>query len=88
MNTQHEILTVDELAERLQVKPSWVYAHAHELGALHLGKYLRFSWERVLERLGLERSLLQSRNNDQVKTAESNLHHVGGTQPKNGSLFG
>jgi excisionase family DNA binding protein len=46
-----ELLTVSELAERLQVKVSWVYTHADELGAYRLGKYLRFDWYRVLERL-------------------------------------
>ncbi len=45
------LLTVDELAGRLQVKPSWVYGHADELGGYRLGKYLRFSWARVIKRL-------------------------------------
>ena len=46
-----EILTVSETAERLRVAPSWIYGHAELLGAYRLGKYLRFSWKRVLERL-------------------------------------
>lgn len=46
-----EILTVPELANRLRMKPSWIYGHADELGAYRLGKYLRFSWPRVLSRL-------------------------------------
>jgi len=45
------LLTVEEVAGRLRVKPSWVYSHADELGAYRLGKYLRFSWERVLDRM-------------------------------------
>jgi excisionase family DNA binding protein len=45
------LLTPEELAVRLRVKRSWVYCHADELGAYRLGKYLRFSWSRVLERL-------------------------------------
>lgn len=45
------LLTVDELAARLRVKPSWVYTHADDLGGYRLGKYLRFSWARVIERL-------------------------------------
>lgn len=45
------LLTVDELAARLRVKPSWVYTHADDLGGYRLGKYLRFSWDRVIERL-------------------------------------
>jgi hypothetical protein len=42
---------VPELAERLRVKASWVYGHADELGVLRLGKYLRFSWARVMNHL-------------------------------------
>ncbi len=46
-----EFLTVEEVAVRLCVSRNWVYNHADALGAYHLGKYLRFSWSRVLERL-------------------------------------
>lgn len=46
------LLTVDEVAARLSVSRNWVYNHASEIGAYRLGKYLRFSWPRVLERLG------------------------------------
>jgi hypothetical protein len=46
-----ELLTVGELAVRLKLKPSWVYSHADDLGAFRLGKYLRFSLPRVMERL-------------------------------------
>jgi hypothetical protein len=49
--TSPDLLMVEELANRLRVKPSWVYAHADDLGAYRLGKYVRFSWPRVLERL-------------------------------------
>lgn len=45
------LLTVDELATRLRVPRSWVYSHSDDLGAYRLGKYLRFNWERVLERV-------------------------------------
>ena len=48
-NTQ--LMTVHEVAERLRVKVSWVYAHSDDLGAFRLGKYLRFSWPRVLNHL-------------------------------------
>ena len=58
--TEIEILTVEEIATRLKVKTSWVYTHADELGAYKLGKYLRFSWDRVLERL----EALRSKPND------------------------
>lgn len=44
-------LTVKEVAVRLCVSCNWVYSHADALGAYHLGKYLRFSWSKVLERL-------------------------------------
>ena len=46
-----QFLTVQEVAVRLGVSRNWVYNHAETLGAYHLGKYLRFSWSRVLERL-------------------------------------
>ncbi len=46
-----KLLTVEELAARLRVKRSWVYGHADDLGGYRLGKYLRFSWARVIERL-------------------------------------
>src|SRR5262245_46145348 len=46
-----ELLTVGEVAARLRVKDSWVYSHADDLGVYRLGKYLRFSWQRVLDRL-------------------------------------
>lgn len=45
------LLTVDELAARLRVKRSWVYDHADDLGGYRLGKYLRFSWARMVQRL-------------------------------------
>jgi hypothetical protein len=48
---QSTLLTVDEVAIQLRVKRSWVYSHADALGVFRLGKYLRFSWPKVLERL-------------------------------------
>jgi len=50
-NDTDEILTVSEVADRLRVPSSWVYGHADALGAYRLGKYLRFSWKRILEHL-------------------------------------
>jgi len=47
-----ELLTVSEVAMRLRVKVSWVYANADKLGVVRVGKYLRFLWPIVLERLG------------------------------------
>jgi excisionase family DNA binding protein len=44
-----DLMTVEEIASKLKVKRSWVYTHADELGVYRLGKYLRFSWSRVIE---------------------------------------
>jgi hypothetical protein len=49
---EDQLLTVDEVAARLSVSRNWVYNHADAIGGYRLGKYLRFSWPRVLERLG------------------------------------
>jgi hypothetical protein len=46
-----DFLDVSETANWLRVPKSWVYAHADDLGADHLGKYLRFRPGRILERL-------------------------------------
>lgn len=59
-------LTVDEVAERLKVKPSWVYSNADRLGAFHLGKYLRFNWSKVVECLELGKASLGNQPNDQT----------------------
>lgn len=43
-------LTVDEVADRLKVGTKWVYAHADQLGAVHLSaRAIRFS-ERAIQR--------------------------------------
>ena len=52
---EHEpetLLRVEEVAELLRVPASWVYRNADDLKAYRVGKYLRFSWDRVLQ--GLE----------------------------------
>jgi hypothetical protein len=59
--SETDILTVPQLATRLQVRTSWIYSHADELGAFRLGKYLRFSWERVLSRLAANANHRRSR---------------------------
>lgn len=64
----NSLMTVQEVAERLQVKASWVYSHHSELGAYRLGKYLRFSWPRVLECLGRAVESLGPAPNDPVQT--------------------
>ena len=51
LKMEQALLTVQEVADLLRLKPSWVYAHADDLGAFRLGKYLRFSLPRVMERL-------------------------------------
>ncbi len=52
-----EILTPQQLAERLQVKPSWVYEQTRDrsgvrnpdpLPHIKMGLYLRFDWRDVL----------------------------------------
>ncbi len=52
-----EILTPSQVAERLQVAPSWVYEQTRERAAarnadplphIKLGRYLRFDWKDVL----------------------------------------
>jgi hypothetical protein len=50
------LLTVREIAVRLQVRESWVYRHAQSLGVFRLGKYLRFSWPKVLECLSKQQA--------------------------------
>jgi len=59
-----EILTVPEVAQRLRVQPSWVYGHSEILGGYRLGKYLRFSWQRVIARLEMANRKLGSQPND------------------------
>lgn len=52
-----EILTPEQLAQRLQVKPSWVYEQTRDragsrssdpLPHIKMGRYLRFDWCDVL----------------------------------------
>ena len=53
-----DLLTPEQLAERLQVKPSWVFEQTRNrakvrnktpLPCIRLGKYLRFSWAQVCQ---------------------------------------
>ena len=66
-----DILTPDQLAERLHVKPTWVYEqtrdradvrNADPLPFIKMGRYLRFDWKDVLN--WLER---QKRNAERVE---------------------
>ena len=49
---EDRILTVDDLARKLQVKPSWIYIQPKSgpgaLPRMRIGKYLRFS-ERAID---------------------------------------
>jgi hypothetical protein len=65
MKEDEVLLTPQEVATRLQVKPGWVYRHARKLGAYHLGKYLRFSWTTVLKAISArELAAEPNRNSD------------------------
>jgi hypothetical protein len=53
-----DLLTPDELAQRLKVSKSWVFEQSRKrarvrnknpLPCIRLGKYLRFSWVQVCE---------------------------------------
>jgi len=49
-----ELLTVNEMAERLKVKPSWLYFRTMQTGdntipRVRIGKYLRFNPGAVME---------------------------------------
>lgn len=50
-NKADKLLNVQEVAARLGVKPRWVYRHSRDLGAFHLGKYVRFDWPTLLDNL-------------------------------------
>lgn len=48
------LLTVDDLAKQLKVKPSWIYGETRKTGPgtiprIRVGKYLRFSLEEVMD---------------------------------------
>lgn len=52
-----ELLTVAEMADRLKVKPSWLYCRTMQTGKdaiprLKIGKYLRFEPGAVMEWIG------------------------------------
>ena len=52
--TLDELLTLEELAQKLKVKRSWVYARTRETGPrsiprMKAGKYLRFQEQAVVE---------------------------------------
>jgi hypothetical protein len=56
VDVSQELLTIDELAERLKVPKSWIYSRTRLKGPgalphLKLGKYLRFCFPTVLDSL-------------------------------------
>jgi predicted DNA-binding transcriptional regulator AlpA len=65
-----EILTPTQVAERLQVKPSWVYEQTREraevrnsdpLPYMKMGRYLRFDWKDVIDWLERRKSIVKPR---------------------------
>jgi len=42
-----EHLTAEQVAQRLNAEPSWVYRHARQLGAVKLDGILRFPYRRL-----------------------------------------
>ena len=51
---QQDLLTLNELAEKLKVKPSWVYGYTRQTGPgaiprIKVGKYLRFRESEVMD---------------------------------------
>jgi excisionase family DNA binding protein len=48
----HNLLSVNDLAEKLNLPVSWVYSRTRETGPgtiprVRLGKYVRFEWDKV-----------------------------------------
>jgi hypothetical protein len=49
-----EILSAKEVAQDFGASPSWVYAHADELGSYRVGRRLWFRWQRMQEGTSIE----------------------------------
>jgi excisionase family DNA binding protein len=54
MEIGRELLTVGELAQRLKIKPSWIYSHTRQKGhgtipKIQVGKYIRFDEAAVIQ---------------------------------------
>ena len=48
-----ELLTIDELSEKLKVQKSWLYSRTRETGSgaiprIRVGKYIRFNLDEVV----------------------------------------
>jgi predicted DNA-binding transcriptional regulator AlpA len=56
-NLNDELLTLEELAIILKVKPSWIYARTckgqSDIPHVKLGRHLRFQKRKVFEALGI-----------------------------------
>jgi excisionase family DNA binding protein len=48
---RHALLTAEQVAEMLGVRPGWVYAEsrAHRIPTVHLGRYVRYRQEAIEE---------------------------------------
>jgi excisionase family DNA binding protein len=75
-----DLITVEEVASKLRVKKSWVYTHANGIGVYRLGKYLRFSWPRVLECLDMKRRSSGLPHYDLAQTPENTADKIGKEQ--------
>jgi excisionase family DNA binding protein len=51
-----KLLTVKDVAEKLQVSPSWVRLRIYDntLPVVRIGRLVRFSWPAVCKALGIE----------------------------------
>jgi hypothetical protein len=74
MSPYMDLMTVEEIAEKLRVTANWVYLHADEMGVIRLGKYLRFSWQRVLECLEGRNKSLDCLHNNPLKDTAFTTH--------------
>ena len=61
---QNELITISELSQKLKVPVSWLYSRTREKGEnvipmVRVGKYLRFSYDAVVEWLRMKQDMLQ-----------------------------
>ncbi len=52
--TLNELFTLEEMAERLKVKKSWLYSRTRQTGPgtiprIKVGKYIRFDYQAVMD---------------------------------------
>jgi excisionase family DNA binding protein len=75
-----EILTPEELADRLKVSVSWIYEKrrprcANPIPALPMGRLMRFDWETVVEWLkGL--AVADANSLQQRRTGRTSIHRA------------